>query len=120
MNRRLARASLALGAIVALGGCYAGESDGAPGAGTDGISGGDTGGPGSGGDETGADDGNGQPPPEMEAEGDFRVPRASGRFVYSASETTDSVAVIDSVTLAIDVVGVGRGPTVVAPLTADG
>jgi hypothetical protein len=120
MNRRLARASLALGTIVALGGCFAAESDGAAGAGTDGISGGDTGGPGSGGDETGADDGNGQPPPEMEDEGDFRVPRASGRFVYSASETTDSVAVIDSVTLAIDVVGVGRGPTVVAPLTADG
>ncbi len=60
------------------------------------------------------------PPPEMEDEGNFRVPRASGRFVYSASETTDSVAVIDSATLAIEVVGVGRGPTVVAPLSTEG
>ncbi|MEM9458909.1 MAG: YncE family protein [Myxococcota bacterium] len=60
------------------------------------------------------------PPPEMEEEGNFRVPRASGRFVYSASETTDSVAVIDSVTLAIDVVGVGRGPTVVATFSEEG
>ena len=68
----------------------------------------------------GAGDGDGEPPPEMEDEGDFRVPRASGRFVYSASEATDSVAVIDSSTLAIDVVGVGRGPTVVAPLNAEG
>lgn len=56
------------------------------------------------------------PPPEEEPEADFRIPRASGRFVYSASELTDSVAVIDSTNLAIDVVGVGRGPTVVVPV----
>jgi hypothetical protein len=61
----------------------------------------------------------GEPPPEDEDEADFRVPSASGRFVYSASELTDSVAVIDSSNLAIDVVAVGRGPTVVAPLPAD-
>ncbi len=60
------------------------------------------------------------PPPEEEEEADFRVPKASGRFVYSASELTDSVAVIDSSNLSIDVVGVGRGPTVVAPLAANG
>jgi hypothetical protein len=66
-----------------------------------------------------AGDTGGDPPPEMEDEGDFRVPRASGRFVYSASEITDSVAVIDSSDLAIDVVAVGRGPTVVVPLSAD-
>lgn len=60
------------------------------------------------------------PPPEEEEEADFRVPRASGRFVYSASELTDSVAVIDSSNLSIDVVGVGRGPTVVAPLASNG
>ncbi len=65
-------------------------------------------------DETGA------PPPEDEMEADFRVPRASGRFVYSASELTDSVAVIDSSNLAIDVVAVGRGPTVVAPIAGAG
>jgi hypothetical protein len=63
----------------------------------------------------GADD-TGGPPPEEEPDADFRVPRASGRFVYSASELTDSVAVIDSTNLAIDVVGVGRGPSVVVPI----
>ena len=68
---------------------------------------------GSAGDEGGGGDG---PPPEDERDGDFRVPEASGRFVYSASETTDSVAVIDSLSLAIRVAGVGRGPTVVATL----
>ncbi|HWB78634.1 MAG TPA: hypothetical protein VG755_26900 [Nannocystaceae bacterium] len=62
-----------------------------------------------------SDSGN-EPPPEDEDEGAFEVPRASGRFVYSASASSDSVAVIDSSNLAIDVVAVGRGPTVVAPL----
>ncbi len=79
---------------------------------------GGSGGPGEGG--TGTGDAGMEPPSEMEDEGDFRVPRASGRFVYSASESSDSVAVIDSSTLAIDVVGVGRGPTVVAPLSTEG
>jgi YVTN family beta-propeller protein len=55
-------------------------------------------------------------PPEVEDEGDFRVPRASGKYVYSASKTTDSVAVIDTATLAIDVVAVGQAPTVVQPI----
>lgn len=53
------------------------------------------------------------PPPEVEDEGDFRVPRASGKYVYTASKTTDSVAVIDTATLVIDVVEVGQAPTVV-------
>ena len=53
------------------------------------------------------------PPPEVEDEGDFRVPKASGKYVYTASKTTDSVAVIDTATLAIDVVVVGRAPAVV-------
>lgn len=123
MNGRLACISIALGAAAMVNACGAedagyddlgGATDGAiTGAGaTSGNAddGGDSGGPG----------GDGEPPPEMEDEGDFRVPRASGRFVYSASETTDSVAVIDSVTLAIDVVGVGRGPTVVVPLSEEG
>lgn len=56
------------------------------------------------------------PPPEVEDEGDFRVPRASGKYVYTASKTTDSVAVIDTATLAIDVIEVGQGPTVVQPI----
>lgn len=58
----------------------------------------------------------GPPPPEDEDEGDFRVPRASGKYLYSASQTTDSVAVIDTATLVIDVVEVGQGPTVVQPI----
>lgn len=122
MDRRpLACFSIALGMVTMTTGCGDFASDGGYAGDTDGLSGG-TGNGGPGGDGSG--DGNagtgGEPPPEMEDEGDFRVPRASGRFVYSASETTDSVAVIDSVTLAIDVVGVGRGPTVVAPLSEDG
>jgi len=80
---------------------------------------------GGGGDQGGPpldpDDGGGEPPPtpEQEDEADFRVPQASGPYVYSASETTDSVAVIDSGTLTIEVVGVGRGPTVIAPVFTD-
>lgn len=56
------------------------------------------------------------PPPEDETEANFRVPRASGRFVYTASEATNSVAIIDSSNLAIEVVSVGRQPTVVVPI----
>lgn len=123
MDRRLACISIALGVATTAAACSDSAGDAGFGGATDGLTGAGTG---------GADDGNGGsggaaggdesggPPPEMEEEGDFRVPRASGRFVYSASETTDSVAVIDSVTLAIDVVGVGRGPTVVAPLSEEG
>jgi hypothetical protein len=51
------------------------------------------------------------PPPEEEEEGDFRVPKASGRFVYSANEVTDRLAVIDSADLSIEVVSVARGPS---------
>ncbi|MCY1057469.1 hypothetical protein [Nannocystis sp. SCPEA4] len=82
------------------GGWSTGSTDGSAGNGT--------------GDDTPTTDG--APPPETEDEGDFRVPRASGKYVYSASETTDSVAVIDTASLAIDVVEVGQGPTVVQPI----
>lgn len=57
---------------------------------------------------------------EVEDEGDFRVPKASGKYVYSASKMTDSVAVINTATLVIDVVGVGQGPTVVEPIPGQG
>ena len=68
-------------------------------------------------DDTGASgDPTEGPPMEDEDEGDFRVPRASGKYLYSASQTTDSVAVIDTATLVIDVVEVGQGPTVVQPI----
>ena len=62
-----------------------------------------------------ADDG-GEPPPEEEEEGDFQVPEASGRFVYSTASMLGIVAVIDSENLAIEVVEVGQEPTVVAAL----
>ncbi len=65
-------------------------------------------------------DGMEPPPPEDEDEGDFRVPRASGKYLYSASQSTDSVAVIDTATLVIDVVEVGQGPTVVQPIPGQG
>src|SRR5262245_40920789 len=106
MNLRLVHRSLALGAAVMLAACGDAGSDASFDDGTGGSSGPGSGDDGNGvGDTGGAVDETGDaPPPEMEDEGDFRVPRASGRFVYSASETTDSVAVIDSVTLAIDVV----------------
>ncbi len=118
MDRRLsyALAGLALGFA---GGCSDSAADGSYDGGVELTAGNGDGAGGTDGDGAGGTDGEG-PPPEMEEEGNFRVPRASGRFVYSASETTDSVAVIDSVTLAIDVVGVGRGPTVVTPLNAEG
>lgn len=113
-------ATLALALLTGLAGCGgdASEAGGGGFGGTEGdggaasISGGDD--AGTGGDEGGA------PPPEEEEEGDFRVPRASGRWVYSASESAGSVAVIDSETLGIEVVGVGRGPTVVAALDQAG
>jgi YVTN family beta-propeller protein len=85
--------------------------------GTDGsVSGGTTGGADTGGQQPTT----GEPPPEVEDEGDFRVPRASGKYVYTASKTTDSVAVIDTATLVIDVVEVGQGPTVVQPIPGEG
>ncbi len=83
--------------------------------GGDPLGGGDTGS--AGGDEgaAGGNEGEG-PPPEVEMPGDFRVPKPSGRFVYSASEDTHAVAVIDSNNLDIHVVGVGRNPSVVTSI----
>jgi uncharacterized membrane protein YgcG len=80
---------------------------------TAGTSGGGTGGSGGGWGSTGGEP---PPPPEEEEDADFRIPRPSGRFVYSASELTHRVAVIDSNTLTIDVVDVGLSPTVVAAI----
>lgn len=66
--------------------------------------------------DTPDDTGEPPPPPEEEDEGDFRIPQASGQFVYAANETTDRVAVIDTDSLRIDVVSVSRGPTWVQPI----
>src|SRR5690606_14575730 len=97
MDRRLACISIALGVATTAAACSDSAGDAGFGGATDGLTGAGTGGAddGSGGSGGAAGgDESGGPPPEMEDEGDFRVPRASGRFVYSASESTDSVAVI--------------------------
>ncbi|MFO0604356.1 MAG: hypothetical protein U0324_14330 [Polyangiales bacterium] len=51
------------------------------------------------------------PPPEVEVRRSFQTPQAGGRYVYVANPTRDSVAVIDSRTLAIQTVEAGDGPT---------
>jgi len=51
------------------------------------------------------------PPPEREERRTFQTPQAGGRFVYVANPTRDSVAVIDSRSLAIQTVEAGDGPT---------
>lgn len=54
------------------------------------------------------------PPPEEEIEADFRVPKASGRYIYVANSAEDYVVVIDSMTLDLEVVTVGKKPTAIA------
>ncbi len=51
------------------------------------------------------------PPPEVEERRAFQTPQAGGRYVYVANPTRDTVAVIDSSTLAIQSVETGDGPT---------
>ena len=60
------------------------------------------------------DTGTGTVPPEVEDEADFRAPQSGRRFVYVANEARDTVAVIDSETLSIDIVSVGDSPFVLA------
>jgi DNA-binding beta-propeller fold protein YncE len=50
-------------------------------------------------------------PPEVEVRRDFETPRAGARYVYVANPRRDTVAVIDSTTLAIRSVEAGDGPT---------
>jgi DNA-binding beta-propeller fold protein YncE len=54
------------------------------------------------------------PPPEEEIEADFRVPQASGRYIYVANSAEDYVVVVDSMTLDLEVVTVGKKPTAMA------
>ena len=56
----------------------------------------------------------GLPPPEEEIEADFRVPQASGRYIYIANAAEDYVVVLDSMTLDLEVVTVGKKPTAMA------
>ncbi len=50
-------------------------------------------------------------PPEVEEVRSFETPRAGARYVYVANPRRDTVAVIDSTTLAIRSVEAGDGPT---------
>ena len=58
-----------------------------------------------------ADAGKPPPPPEMEERRTFESPRAGARYVYVANPRRDSVAVIDSTTLAIRSVQAGDTPS---------
>lgn len=60
--------------------------------------------------------GGGQPvtPPEVEQTLSFMTPQAGGKYVYVANPTRDTVAIIDSITLAITEVTPGDGPTYLA------
>jgi len=51
------------------------------------------------------------PPPEVEVQRSFELPQAGARYVYVANPRRDTVAVIDSRTLAIQSVEAGDGPT---------
>jgi dipeptidyl aminopeptidase/acylaminoacyl peptidase len=51
------------------------------------------------------------PPPEMEEKRTFETPSAGARYVYVANPRRDTVAVIDSTTLAIRSVNAGDTPT---------
>ncbi len=53
-------------------------------------------------------------PPEVEEQVDLEVPRAGGRYVFAANPRRDTVAVIDSTSLAIRTVQVGDKPAFLA------
>lgn len=55
-------------------------------------------------------------PPETEEQRSFELPQAGARYVYVANPRRDSVAVIDSRTLAIQTVEAGDGPTQLATI----
>lgn len=55
-------------------------------------------------------------PAEKEVDADYLVPKGSGRFVFISDTGADSVVVVDSETLKIEVVKVGSRPTHVVPL----
>ncbi len=57
------------------------------------------------------------PPPEIEMHRSFLTPQAGGRFVYVANPARDTVAVIDSTSLSIQSVEVGRRPTYLMTVT---
>jgi hypothetical protein len=56
-------------------------------------------------------------PPEEEEPPNYKVPKGSGRYVFIADETHDTVVVIDSETLVIEVADTGSRPTHLVPLS---
>ncbi len=105
---------LAAGAGRSLSACGA-DSSGA-GGGADNNTPGTSRDAGSGGGGSFADVGAAPLPPEMEEVRAFELPQAGARYVYVANPRRDSVAVIDSRTLAIQTVEAGDGPTHVATI----
>jgi hypothetical protein len=61
----------------------------------------------------------GATPPEQEQSLDFMVPQPGKQYVYAANPTRDTVAVIDSVSLAIAEVTPGDTPTYVATVPGE-
>ncbi len=58
-------------------------------------------------------------PPEQEEAVDYKVPKGSGRYVFIADETHNSVVVVDSETLDIGSAAAGSRPTHLVPLGDD-
>jgi hypothetical protein len=55
-------------------------------------------------------------PPEMELESSYRAPVATGHFVWITNPASGRVALIDAVTLDIDLVDAGNAPTYMAAI----
>lgn len=60
--------------------------------------------------------GNPEPPPEQELEDAFRVPVATGRFVWTANPESNRVALIDATNFSVAVLDAGFAPTYLAAL----
>ncbi|HQP34421.1 MAG TPA: hypothetical protein PLI95_04570 [Polyangiaceae bacterium] len=58
-------------------------------------------------------------PPEEELESSYRSPVATGRFVWVANPTSGRVAYVDAVTLEVQTVPAGHGPTYMAAVPDD-
>lgn len=109
------------GSLLLLVGCGADDSGGGGGVAIDraadaGANAGGTGGSAATGGVDGGSTTGGGPEPEQEEEFEFSAPAVVGDSIFVANETLNSVAVIDSQTLAIETVLTGRNPTdVVGP-----
>ncbi|HEU5076071.1 MAG TPA: hypothetical protein VFU02_17885 [Polyangiaceae bacterium] len=57
-----------------------------------------------------------EPPPEQELEDAFRVPVATGRFVWTANPESNRVALIDATDFSVAVLDAGFAPTYLAAL----